>query len=109
MTGKRIKREKKTIEAMVGLYCRKKHGGKAVCTDCRTLLDYALSRLDNCPFREKKSACVDCLVHCYREPERTRVREIMRFSGPKMLGRHPYLAITHLVDGKRKKPIERSK
>ena len=101
MTGKRIDREKRTIEAMVRLYCRLEHGEDRPCDDCQHLLDYANSRLDKCPFQEKKAPCIDCLVHCYEEPERDKVRKIMRFSGPKMLSRHPYLAIMHLVDGRR--------
>jgi len=101
MTGKRILREKKTIDAMIELYCRLEHGKDKQCDDCQHLLNYAKSRLDKCAFQEKKAPCTDCLVHCYKEPERTKVREIMRFSGPKMLSRHPYLAIMHLVDGRR--------
>jgi hypothetical protein len=33
------------------------------------------------------------------------VREVMRYSGPRMLKRHPVLALAHLVDG-RKTPDE---
>jgi hypothetical protein len=29
-----------------------------------------------------------------------RVRDVMRYAGPRMLLRHPYLALMHLVDGK---------
>jgi hypothetical protein len=36
---------------------------------------------------------------------RVRVREVMRFAGPRMLRRHPYLALMHLlVDGRREAP-----
>ncbi|NIP33651.1 MAG: hypothetical protein GWN18_01835, partial [Thermoplasmata archaeon] len=35
---------------------------------------------------------------------RERVREVMRYSGPRMLLRHPYLAIAHLRDGRRRPP-----
>jgi len=32
---------------------------------------------------------------------RARVRDVMRFAGPRMLTRHPYLALMHLwVDGR---------
>jgi hypothetical protein len=30
---------------------------------------------------------------------RERVREVMRYAGPRMLLHHPWLAICHLVDG----------
>jgi hypothetical protein len=34
---------------------------------------------------------------------RDRVKEVMRFSGPRMLLRHPILAIRHLLDGRRER------
>jgi hypothetical protein len=37
---------------------------------------------------------------------RERVREVMRYSGPRMLTRHPVLAVAHLVDGRRKRADE---
>jgi hypothetical protein len=35
---------------------------------------------------------------------REKIREIMRFSGPRMLFRHPFLACCHMLDGRRKEP-----
>jgi hypothetical protein len=35
---------------------------------------------------------------------RERVRGIMRWTGPRMLWRHPVLAIVHMVDGRRPAP-----
>jgi hypothetical protein len=103
--GPRIQRERRTVAAMIGLYCRKKHGSKgALCAECRAIHDYAMDKLGRCPFQERKSTCAKCRVHCYREPQRSRIREIMRFSGPRMLLRHPILAIGHLRDGRRKAP-----
>lgn len=103
--GPRIQRERRTVEAMIGLYCRKKHGSKgALCDGCRAIHDYAMGKLERCPFQERKSTCAKCRVHCYREPQRSQIREIMRFSGPRMLLRHPILAIGHLRDGRRKAP-----
>jgi hypothetical protein len=43
-------------------------------------------------------------AHCYRPEMRQRVREVMRFAGPKMLLRHPLLAVRHLLDERRKPP-----
>ena len=67
----RILRERKTLSAMVDLYCREQHHPDAVarfarCPQCQELLDYALGRLERCPFQEKKSTCAKCLVHCYQ-------------------------------------------
>jgi hypothetical protein len=32
------------------------------------------------------------------------MREVMRFAGPRMLARHPFLAIMHLIDDRRPAP-----
>jgi hypothetical protein len=101
----RIAREKRTVRAMIGIYCRAHHGrSKAVCPECTELLDYALARLDRCPFGGGKTPCVDCKVHCYKPAMRDRVRLVMRYAGPRMLCRHPILAVRHLIDGRRKEP-----
>jgi hypothetical protein len=100
-----MKREKKTIEAMVRLYCKKKHGAKGVlCTECSDFLDYAFLRLDKCPFQEKKSTCGKCTVHCYRPDMKEKVKEVMRYSGPRMILHRPGLALHHVWDGRRKPP-----
>ncbi len=101
MAGRRINREKKTIAAMFSIYCRGKHEEQELCDDCRELLAYSEERLDSCPLQDKKTSCTKCLIHCYSQPMRDRVREVMRYSGPKMMAKHPYLAIMHLIDGKR--------
>jgi hypothetical protein len=99
MARGRLARERRTVEAMVRLYCRKRHGSSAaLCGECRELLDYAHARLETCPFGEGKSTCAQCPVHCYRPGMRERVREVMRYAGPRMLLRHPWLALAHLWD-----------
>lgn len=102
----RLRREKATIEAMVAIYCRARHGatGREMCRDCRELLDYAEKRLALCPFQEHKPTCGNCTVHCYKPSLREKVRSIMRFAGPRMLRRHPLMAIRHLLDGRRRPP-----
>lgn len=61
--------------------------------------DYALLRLEKCPFQAAKPTCAHCKVHCYQRPMRERIRTIMRWAGPRMLLRHPLLAVLHLLDG----------
>lgn len=97
----RIAREKKTITAMMGIYCRQHHG-TPLCMDCEKLLEYALRRLDACPFADSKPACNKCQVHCYAKQKRQQIQAVMRFAGPRMLTRHPWLAILHLLDLLRK-------
>ncbi len=102
----RMQRERRTIEAMIRLYCRDHHGGgRSLCPGCAELLDYAFRRLDRCPFQEGKTTCAKCPVHCYKPSMREKVREVMRYSGPRMLWRHPVLALFHLLDGRRKEPV----
>jgi len=107
----RIAREYTTIAAMIRVYCRAHHRTEAApCEACRQLLDYADRRLDTCPFQEDKPVCNKCTVHCYSKGMRERVRAVMRFSGPRMLYRHPWLALRHLLDTRRPAPeLQRSR
>jgi predicted amidophosphoribosyltransferase len=100
----RIEREKVTIRHMIRLYCRHHHSQKGkLCSDCNELLEYALARVEHCVFGINKPVCSECKVHCYKNDMREKVRQVMRYTGPRMLFRHPVLAIMHLVD-KRKLP-----
>ncbi|HEV8267160.1 MAG TPA: nitrous oxide-stimulated promoter family protein [Thermoanaerobaculia bacterium] len=99
---RRISRERRTLELMVGLYCRERHAGPpTLCPRCQELWAYAQRRLDLCVFAQEKPTCVACPIHCYSERMRAAVRDVMRFSGPRMLVRHPLLAIRHLLDERR--------
>jgi hypothetical protein len=96
----RLQRERKTIRAMIGLYCRRHHHpAAALCTECQQLTDYALQRIERCPFKENKPTCANCTVHCYKPAMRQQVRQVMRYAGPRMLLYHPFLAVMHFVDG----------
>lgn len=99
---KKRQREQQVVEEMIRLYCRKHHpkeacpGGKC-CPDCQALSDYARLRSQKCPFMEEKTFCANCRVHCYQPEMREKIRQVMRFSGPRMLLYHPGMAIWHLV------------
>jgi hypothetical protein len=103
--GARIIREKKTIGVMISLYCHANHSQRNLCPECSRLLDYSLARLDKCPFQDGKTTCGKCPVHCYRGDMREKIRAVMRYSGPRMIFRHPGSAIMHLFDGMRKNPV----
>lgn len=103
----RIEREFLTVRKMIELYCRLNHNKDSVCEECAYLINYADKKLSKCPFSESKPACNQCTVHCYRHEERNRIKEIMRFSGPRMIYTHPYLAIMHIIDKKRKTNINK--
>lgn len=93
----RIEREKRTVRHMIELWCRHSHGGDALCGECRELLEYSLARLDRCKFGEDKTKCHKCPVHCYRKDMRERIREVMRYSGPRMILHHPVESIMFLL------------
>jgi hypothetical protein len=96
---RRIDREKKTIDHMLRVYCRNHHGSSdGLCAACVALQEYAHSRLDTCPFQQEKPACNKCTVHCYSRQKRVEVKDVMRYSGPRMMLRHPVLALLHLLD-----------
>ena len=101
----RLEREKKTLAAMLRIYCQPHHESfdKQLCPDCRQLREYADQRLQKCPFGEEKGPCSQCEIHCYKPEMRERIRDVMRYSGPRMLSRHPVLALSHLINEKKHK------
>ncbi|HIF9237676.1 TPA: nitrous oxide-stimulated promoter family protein [Photobacterium damselae] len=103
-----LQTEFKTIKAMVEIYCKDHHHPKesedTMCENCQAFLDYAEMRLDRCPYGDEKPTCRVCPIHCYKKEQRELSRTIMRYSGPKMLLKHPILAIRHLLSEKRPIP-----
>ena len=91
----RIESEKRTIEFMVGAYCRNKHGGKPLCPVCADLLDYALKRLDLCRYGEAKTSCLRCPTRCYSPVRREEIRRVMRWAGPRMIYLKPLAFLRH--------------
>jgi len=92
---------------MIALFCRHNHApDQDLCADCGELARYAAQRIDKCPFGEEKPTCANCSIHCYKPRARERVRAVMRYAGPRMLLRHPLLAIAHKLDGRREAPAE---
>ncbi len=103
--GPRLERERRTMTAMVEVYCRQRHGTTDdLCWRCRGLADYAELRLARCPFQEEKPTCAKCPIHCYRREPRQQMHQVMRTAGPRILLHRPVLALLHLLDGKRPVP-----
>lgn len=99
-------KEKKFIPVMIRKYCKGKHKaqrkaqgvkGKEVCAECQELTEYALFRLEKCPFKVNKKFCSFCRVHCYKPEMREKIKAVMKYSGPRMLFSHPIFAISHVV------------
>ncbi len=97
-TTPRLLRELETIEAMTRIYCADHHDAPHPCADCQALMTYASKRLAVCTYGEDKPVCAKCQIHCYGKAMREKVRDVMRYSGPRMILRHPWLALMHVVD-----------
>ncbi len=101
----RINREKKTMQKMIEIFCRHRHGrAKDLCAECTQLRDYAMQSIDRCPFIDDKPVCAKCPVHCYKTDMRDRIRRVMRYSGPRMMIYHPVLAVMHHFDAHKTPP-----
>ena len=101
----RLARELRTLEVMLRIACRDRHGtADGLCDACTALIEYAARRLALCPYGAEKPTCANCRIHCYGPRQRERVRDVMRYAGPRMMLRHPVLAIMHVVDGRRPAP-----
>jgi hypothetical protein len=102
--GKRLAREWKTMEAMIRLYCRDQHPEHGLCPDCCQLMEYARMRLERCRFGSEKPTCANCPVHCYQPARREQIKAVMRYAGPRVLWRYPWLSARHWLDSFRPAP-----
>jgi Nitrous oxide-stimulated promoter len=103
------KKDLKVLMSFVRVFCSLKHEHQAetplphelagmfkkglhLCPDCAILVEYALEKLRKCPL-DPKPLCKKCHIHCYSREYRARIREIMAFSGKRMImrGRMDYL------------------
>lgn len=103
--SKKREKEKQTVRFMIGIYCRKKHKTKDddLCAECRELADYATARVEHCPHMADKTFCSRCETHCYKPDMRERIRQVMRFSGPRMIIYCPKMCIKHKLEERRKR------
>lgn len=103
------KMELTTLEKMMLIHCRDIHKPEkaGLCSECLELLDYARKRTEKCVFGDNKPVCSQCPVHCYRPAKREDIRKIMKYSGPRMLKRHPILAVRYMYRKKFKSHPDR--
>ena len=104
---KRRAREKKTISQMIAMHCAGTHHaverterafcGDAVCPACAKLDAYAVLRTERCRKMHVKTSCEASENHCYAPEMRESIRAAMRYSGPRMIFKHPVAAIRHLL------------
>jgi len=101
----------KILARFIELFCQAKHDRKesgavaapevlqsgknrrlVLCQECAELLEHGIKKRTLCPLAPKP-ACKNCHIHCYTPEYRQRIREIMAYSGRKMVlrGRLDYL------------------
>lgn len=103
---RQMKRDVRLIGKFTELWCRgKRHPGAAphalewglgefvLCPDCAAFIDYAAKKRVVCPLETQKPTCKRCKIHCYAPSQRAMVRDIMSWSGRRMImrGRIDYL------------------
>lgn len=105
--NKQKKKDIRLIAKFVEVYCAGKHGNaerhahhvpagsgiRQLCHHCADFMDYAVARRLNCPLEAEKPTCKRCRIHCYAKAQREQVREIMAYSGRRLImrGRLDYL------------------
>ena len=100
----RLMREQQTVSAMIRLYCNHHHQDPA-CRHCQQLQEFAHQRLRRCRYGHgHKPTCANCHIHCYAPAMRKQIQLVMKWSGPRMLWHHPWLALRHLLDSRRTAP-----
>jgi len=92
----KIEYEKKIVKKMIEIYCKSKYARKdEICTIYSELNEYAIKKLENCPYGENKPFCRSCKTHCYSSSKQEQIKKVMRFSGPRMIFIAPILTIKH--------------
>lgn len=101
MKIEKLKSEAKTLKLFIETYCSNKHTNQKtlgkqmsykgldfsftieLCPECKTMFEYSLQRLQNCPY-EEKPRCRKCQNPCYEKPQWKKLAKIMRYSGLKL-------------------------
>ena len=97
------RKDLRVLALFTAVYCGAKHSGDKgslaveepglqglgldrflLCGECREFLGYAFARRLRCPL-DPKPTCKHCHVHCYRSGHREKVREVMRYSGRRLI------------------------
>ena len=104
-TERRRRNETLTVLAMLEMYCSKHHHGQekrrllpfgeyALCPKCAEKAAILIRQTSRCPHMAYKTFCHECPRPCHRpDPE---IAAMMRYSGPRLMLRHPILAFRHL-------------
>ena len=93
----------RTLMTFIDIYCRENHNGEkapfsfklfdireiekkeiSLCADCSRLLTYGLTMRLKCP-HDPKPMCKKCDRQCSHGEYKTKIREVMKFSGMYMI------------------------
>jgi len=99
--SKHQKKDIRLIGKFVEVYCAGKHGSserspfvlpgglgkRELCCECAAFMEYAVSKRIKCPLEAEKPSCKHCRIHCYAGEQREKVREIMGYSGRRLMMR----------------------
>jgi Nitrous oxide-stimulated promoter len=101
------KKDIRLIGKFVEVYCAGKHGQaernlfslpeglgeRHLCPECSVFMQYAVARRIKCPLEAEKPSCKHCRTHCYNKANLAKVKEIMAYSGMKLMlrGRLDYI------------------
>lgn len=90
--------EKEVVTFMISMYCRRMHKSKkgTLCPECQELVNYVKKRVELCPYMATKTFCSACKTHCYKPKMRVKIKEVMRYSGPRLLFYKPWLCMRHI-------------
>jgi hypothetical protein len=111
-SSRKVRRDLWTLALFIDVYCRGQHRDAErnpvwlrtvdvadvygrpleLCPQCARLAAHAFARRMQCPL-EPKPACKHCPQHCYAPHYRAQIREVMRYSGRRLVlsGRIHYL------------------
>lgn len=92
----KIEIEKSLVFLMIKIFCKSNHKNNILCKECIELYNYASMQINRCRFIETKTFCSACPSHCYKKDMREKIREVMIFSGKRMIFYRPILALKHL-------------
>lgn len=99
MENTHVDKDRQTLEAIGRIFCSAHHNeardSEGLCPSCRATIDATLERAAACPYGHETN-CEDCRVHCQRGEAQARIREIMRYSAPRMAVRHPLMTMEYL-------------
>ena len=119
MADEKARKDTRLLGDFCEIHCRGRHAGAVraslqspgvdlgvygrrvpvVCDECAELLRYAEQRRALCP-KDPKPFCSHCDTHCYRPEMRERMREVMRYAGPRsILHGHAINGVKHLIEG----------